>query len=322
MRLRCRACQNEDEHRRFLVKEMMFGTTEEFEYFECADCGSVQICENLPPDELIQHYPANYYSFHQRNSKRGAIKVWLLRRRMRHILNEGDLVGRLTAAIFRPAPILDVLSQAGLRRHHRVLDVGCGSGHLLNELADSGFERLVGVDPFVEKDVKFESGVAIYKKRLDEIADCFDVMMFNHSLEHVLDPLETLRVARSRLGPDGICVVRLPTTSSIAYEEYGVDWFQLDAPRHVLIPSREGMRIMAGLAGFTLEKTIDDSYAASFWASEQYRRRIPLRHFSSYSENPASSVFSAAEISVFEERAIKANREGRGDQAAFILRSK
>lgn len=57
----CRICGNETNNRAFHVREMMFGWKDVFEYFECADCGCVQIA--AIPDDLDKYYPTDYYAF-------------------------------------------------------------------------------------------------------------------------------------------------------------------------------------------------------------------------------------------------------------------
>ena len=56
----CRICVNLRDNRIHLAREMMFGTRETFEYFECSACGTIQIAE-VP--ELSRYYPENYLAF-------------------------------------------------------------------------------------------------------------------------------------------------------------------------------------------------------------------------------------------------------------------
>lgn len=58
---KCRVCGAEGNDKVFHVKEMFFGTREEFEYFECEQCGCVQITEI--PSDLGKYYGNEYYSF-------------------------------------------------------------------------------------------------------------------------------------------------------------------------------------------------------------------------------------------------------------------
>lgn len=202
----------------------------------------------------------------------------------------------------------------GLARDAAILDVGCGAGHFLNRLADIGYTNLLGIDPFIPNDTKSTGGVPILRRELSELDGRFDLVMFNHSLEHVEAPRDVLASACRLLTPNGQCVVRIPTVSSTAWDEYGVDWVQLDAPRHVSLPSRDGMRIAGKAAGMKLERTVDDSSAFQFWASEQYRRDVPLSDPQVF-----TGMFSKAEMKRFKQRASELNAQSRGDQSAFVF---
>jgi hypothetical protein len=89
----------------------------------------------------------------------------------------------------------------------------------------------------------------------------------------------------------------------------------LDAPRHLVLISREGMQILAQRCGFIVQQTVDDSTRFQFTASELYLKNIPLTE-----QNP-EAVFSQNAIKEFDQRAVKLNSLHRGDAAAFILKA-
>jgi SAM-dependent methyltransferase len=221
----------------------------------------------------------------------------------------------------RPAGgTIRLFQQIRIRWNHRILDVGCGSGMLLDQLAYLGFPHLLGADPYITADLITPHGAKVRKQHVSDLTGMFDVVMFHHSLEHVPDPLDTLRSAHSLLAPGGLCLVRIPTCSSEAFDLYGPDWVQLDAPRHIVVPSREGMLIAAERTGFVIECVIDDSFAFQFWGSEQYQKGISLvRDPRSYVVNENS--IAPDEMSALDRKAEELNVRHRGDQAAFILRA-
>jgi hypothetical protein len=57
--LKCRICSNTDGDVAYAVREMMFGTREELEYFKCGRCGCLQI-KGIPKN-LNPYCPNNCY---------------------------------------------------------------------------------------------------------------------------------------------------------------------------------------------------------------------------------------------------------------------
>ena len=79
------------------------------------------------------------------------------------------------------------------------------------------------------------------------------------------------------------------------------------------------MDYLAEKNGFKIEKIIFDSTSFQFWASEQYKRNIPLYAENSYYVNPSKSLFNSAIIQGYEDRTKMLNDTLQGDQAAFYL---
>lgn len=229
------------------------------------------------------------------------------------------MIGAILARL-APDPVMQVLGQVGLTPDQRVLDVGCGEGALLLRLHGAGFRSLTGVDPFLAADRAPAPAVRLHATYLDRLDGTFDVIMFNHALEHVPDPAATLAQARARLAPGGLCLVRVPTPSSAVFETYGDTWVQLDAPRHLVLPSRTGMATLASRTGFRLERTIDDSTGFGFWGSELYRQDVALSPPGGPRADPRAR-FGQRRLAAWSREARALNALGRGDQAAFVLRA-
>lgn len=58
---KCRICGHSANMEKYIIKEMMYGTKEEFEYFVCGSCGCMQI--STVPNNLGDYYKDNYYSY-------------------------------------------------------------------------------------------------------------------------------------------------------------------------------------------------------------------------------------------------------------------
>jgi SAM-dependent methyltransferase len=296
---------------------MMLGYRDPFDYFECSQCGCLQILE--VPSDLSKYYPLGYYSFVPFEAR----TVSFIKRTAKWLAGPyavcgGGILGRVIFRMF-PQPELQPLARIRLSRSSRILDVGCGSGRFLQLLKEAGFENVLGIDPYIEVDRQYANGLHILKRALSEVGGQWDLIMFHHSFEHIPDPLETLRHSAAILSKEGCCLIRIPTVSSYAWRHYGVSWVQLDAPRHLFLHSVPSVRLLAAEAGFEMKEVIYDSTEFQFWGSEQYLHDIPLNAEGSYATCPTNSIFTEAEIQSFRERAQCLNQRGEGDQAAFYL---
>ena len=134
------------------------------------------------------------------------------------------------------------------------------------------------------------------------------------------DPLAVLLHLKKILSPEGVCLIRIPMIDSWAWREYGVDFVQIDAPRHLFIHSRKSMAFLAAAAGFRIDETVEESSIFQFWGSELYRRGIPLKAPGPGGSGPARTIFSEAEMASFRKKAIQLKRRGEGDQRALFMR--
>lgn len=314
--MKCRICGNESGNQSHRLREMMFGSRDEFDYLECSRCKCLQIASI--PASMSKYYPAGYYSF-AAVAPRSWILKFLLKVRNRYALTGRGIIGKLLHRYAPPKLPLSSLAPLGLGHDARILDVGCGRGLLLNALRDVGFVNLVGLDPFLAAEVESENGVRLLRTTIHGVTGEFDVIMFHHAFEHISDPGPTLKAVGRLLAPGGRCVIRIPTVSSYAWQHYKTNWVQLDPPRHFYLHSVESMRILVEEAGLELQSVVYDSSAFQFWGSEQYAADIPLSDSRSYSVSPANSIFSRKQIDAFETRAKELNQSQLGDQAAFYL---
>ncbi|UCG28508.1 MAG: class I SAM-dependent methyltransferase [Bacteroidales bacterium] len=317
--MKCKICNNSHENKVYEVKEMMFGFRDIFTYFQCSICGCLQIAEF--PVDMSRYYPSNYFSFLLPSTQRSGnrIKRLIKKKRGRYAIFNKGVLGKLIYTFF-PNDTLRMLSRICLTENSAILDVGCGSGFLLNYLSEIGFKHLLGVDPYIKEDIEYENGLKILKKSIHKLDDKWDLIMFHHSFEHIPDPLETLQSVSRLLTERGVCLIRIPTVSSYAWEHYKENWVQLDAPRHLFIHSIKDIALLAEKVNLVLEEIVYDSTDFQFWGSEQYIRDIPLTAPHSYSVAPSNSIFSDIEIASFKQKAKELNQKNQGDSCAFFLR--
>jgi len=292
----------------------MFGTRDSFEYGVCQACGALSL--ESPPADPSRYYPAEYWG----PERIGRLGRGIRSLRDRHVLLGG--AGRVGRWIASRRPYGNTALEHWARRRQptpaaRILDVGCGDGRLVRALAAAGFRRVSGVDPYLPESSAGPTpeGARLIRGHLADIEGTYDLVMFHHSLEHMPDHHGILRAARGMVREGGVALVRMPVMGSAAWEEYREDWVQIDAPRHLLLHTREGFRTLARAAGFRLAEIVDDSEPFQFWGSELYRRGMPL----SEHRDRLEDVFTPAEREAFVQRTDEVKRLGRGDQAAYFL---
>ncbi len=237
----CPFCAARGLFQRVTLRERYFGMGDAFGYVVCGNCRSLYIEE--PAIDISRYYPKDYYSYARadRPGLLGAIDRDFSKRSAK------SHVAFLQSA------------GASVSLESSILDVGSGSGMLLRSLQRLGFRNARGVDPYLDSDVDTGS-VTVMRKTLDDLASDplyagkIDIIMFHHSLEHFPEPVETLRTASKLLASNGAILVRLPIVN-YAWEKYGENWFGLETPRHLAIPSEPGMIEGAKRAGFIVSRT-------------------------------------------------------------------
>jgi len=146
------------------------------------------------------------------------------------------------------ARTLAQLRAAGARTG-RLLEVGIGSGALLVHLRDAGFD-VEGCDlsESVARHARERHGLRVHVAPLERLDGAFDVIVMNHVVEHVSDPVGLLRAARERLAPGGVLHVAVPNVASwdaslpgwTSYQPYHLVYFTPGAL--ALAARRAGLR--------------------------------------------------------------------------------
>jgi 2-polyprenyl-3-methyl-5-hydroxy-6-metoxy-1,4-benzoquinol methylase len=160
----------------------------------CKVCGLLQTNPRPPKDALDNFYKKHYRSLYQGVSKPSDEYLSAYNK---------DVRLRYTAGF--------LLSQLSLSPHCRLLDYGCSEGALFQALRQLGFQgQLFGVEPNdTFANYASERGKAIVLRSVG-IEHAFDVIVINHVLEHVPDPLELLSQLRKSLRPGGKLYIDVP----------------------------------------------------------------------------------------------------------------
>ena len=305
----CVACGADGSTARCLdARETQDMNGEQFVYRHCPGCGSLQIVE--VPDDLGRYYDSSSYSSFQR-------KTSLVDRRV--VQNPVSRAGlRVLGSIHRRTGRglgLQFVRDAGIAPGESVMDIGSGVGENLVHMSLLGHRDVIGSDPFLPEDVD-RNGVTVLRRHHSELTGSYDWVVMNHSFEHVPDPHAMLASATRILAPGGRILVRMPIMGSAAWSRYGMDWAQVDAPRHLVLYTPDAVDAMAAAAGLRVDRLFYDSWSFQFWGSELVRRGLPHK---GASLQQARAHFSKSQLAAWERESRELNRRGEGDAGGYVL---
>lgn len=317
----CRICNNAKDNKTYIGREMYFGFRDEFEYFQCSECGCLQISEI--PENLSKYYPEHYdaYKLQEKIHEYKLIR-FLKKKKLEAAFGINRNLFGTVLNLFMKMGFIEYLIPANINLHSKILDVGTGHGSRLIGLRNKGFTDLTGIEPFIKEDIKYDNGVKIYKKHISEATGQYDLVMLNHSFEHMPDPLQSLKDVYRLLKSNRMALIRIPVADSYAWKHYRTNWIAMDPPRHFFLHTNKSMKILCEKTGFIISDVIYDSKDFQIAASEQLKRDIPLQAPNSYYRNPKLSIFSGSDLKRFKKMAKKLNENKKGDTACFYLYKK
>jgi 2-polyprenyl-3-methyl-5-hydroxy-6-metoxy-1,4-benzoquinol methylase len=230
---------------------------------QCDKCGSAYLNPRPIPASIWRAY----VSYYTHKSQILDTEYLGARERLRRVLRNG-YVNRLYGTSLRPAttfgatlvPLLGIKRAIdyslrdlprGPAHVGNVLDIGCGSGDYLRLAVEMGWQA-TGLDPDPQA-AALESGLNVKKGGLPETglsAETFDVVTLSHVIEHVHDPVASLREVHRVLKPGGRIWIATPNLESCSHRRFGKNWIGLQAPGHLVLFNRLSMAHALNAAGF------------------------------------------------------------------------
>jgi 2-polyprenyl-3-methyl-5-hydroxy-6-metoxy-1,4-benzoquinol methylase len=165
------------------------------------------------------------------------------------------------------------------KRNGILLDVGAGVGTLMHVAKKHGFETYgVEISEWASAYARDKRGLNMITGALENAAypDAhFDVIVINHVLEHVADPIKLLSKVRRILKDDGVLVVGVPNIGSIMARIMRERWLSLRPEEHIWHFSANTLRRLIDKAEFhEIYFEARDNYSVQGWRPKKIAQRI------------------------------------------------
>lgn len=162
----------------------------------------------------------------------------------------------------------------------RILDIGCGNGHILSLLANYGYD-VYGVEPSSEAVDYFPLSIKdrIFNKRIQECGfedNFFDFVLMFQSLEHIHNLNALFDEIKRIIKPDGYMWIQVPNDDFFESRLFAQYYYNLEVPRHLYFFNRKSLCNVLRKEGFDNIKFVNNAFLellctpASFYFSIRY----------------------------------------------------
>lgn len=153
----------------------------------------------------------------------------------------------------------------------RLLDVGCGSGVFLRVAAALGY-RAQGLEfDAAAAGAAVAAGCEVTVGAIDAVdfdGGAFEQVTLNHVIEHLHDPVDSLRRLRGWMRPGARLWIQTPNVASRGAERYGAQWRGLEPPRHLVMFDADSLRLALERAGFERVELLPPQLDAAFYIEQ------------------------------------------------------
>ncbi len=163
-------------------------------------------------------------------------------------------------AVFHLVKVLDHLPPTG-----RVLELGCGAGSLTYLLCQVGFDAEgLELGPAAIEVARDRFGVTVHRGPLETQDDPgpWDAIVAVDVLEHLPDPLATMKLCARRLAVAGRLFLQTP-----CYRQEGPEWPMLLPEEHLHLFTESSVERLLRAAGFSAVEVGGSLFAHDMWVS-------------------------------------------------------
>ena len=294
----CPLCTSTDYQKLFMSRDEKGRFSELFYIVRCDDCGLVYLNPRPAEADKMRLYEelAGGLSepLPEKDAARAREKIarlaqpfyrLMLRdcRNYKHLKVKIDpliIFKKIWARIINPFIFRDIPPFKG---EGRILDIGCNNGLYLSILKSIGWKVLgVELNPALAQ-AQEALGIEVKQGTLEDAQfeeGSFDVVRLSHVLEHLYEPLKTLKEIAKILKPNGQIRITVPNQRSFAFFLFKDLWY--GAPGHLYCFKPFTLSKLCEKAGLTLERV-------AITASKGTTRSLLKKYLTGSRKNPRPS---------------------------------
>ena len=238
-------------------RDLLHDLPGEFTIVKCRACELMRTNPRPTPGTIGFYYPDNYGPYlgtQVRQTESVSIIKKLLRPLVRRIINSNS------TKLPPQAP-------------GRMLEIGCASGSFLHQMAGQGWQ-VQGIE-FSEKAAQaaVKLGYCVHSGALETAPKPekpFDLIVGWMVLEHLHDPIDSLRKLKEWSQPDAWLALSVPNAASLEFKLFKEHWYALQLPTHLHHFTPESLAKVLNAGGWTLKKVYHQRTLSNLIASTGY----------------------------------------------------
>lgn len=261
----CPICSSSDIHFLFNTYDRLYGCINmNFDIFRCYKCESLFLNPMISSEEILNLYPKDtYYAYKE---------VDYNALQFNNISGLKQYLKRLRDLLFFHEPFKNNLIGK------KILDFGCGNGLKLYEYKQKGMDVYgVEIDKGAAK-LGNINGINIFNGTVFEAGyrnEYFDFIRCRHSLEHLVNPLETVKEFYRICKKGGTLFIEVPNIKSIPFYLFKKYWLYLTIPFHPFNHSPKSIKLILQNNGFKVERVIyNGSYVGILYSIQLFLNSI------------------------------------------------
>jgi 2-polyprenyl-3-methyl-5-hydroxy-6-metoxy-1,4-benzoquinol methylase len=224
-----------------------------FQMVQCERCGLIYQSPRPPIESIGAFYPDQYGAYS------GASSGLRARR---------GLIGKvIRRGMHKRCGLLDRYVEQSPGQPRRLLDVGCASGIFLEAMQEYPGWQVEGVEPnaAAARATSARLNIPVFEGFFEDARypdASFDAITLWDVLEHLHDPVASLRELHRILRPNGVLFMRVPNGASYVRTLSGRYWVGYELPRHMTLFTPRTLGRMLYATGFHMP--ITDYTAGSY----------------------------------------------------------